>query len=215
MTDKFITDKETGIRIPTSLADHMVDIDSIQPNPWNPNRMEPFMRGKLVGSVKADGFVVPVMVRPHPTIPDILEVVDGEHRWAVAKELGLKRIPIVNLGPISDEKAKELTIKMNSLRGEFDSIRLSQVVQDITNSYGKDGVIDVLPYTPERIDSLLALCATNLDNMAILGTASEPAAPTASEKPTETFKAFTPDSMAFEHKCPRCGLEFNSPKEAA
>ena len=59
--------------------------DLLEPNPWNPNRMTGAIRRKLVLNLKRDGFVAPLLVRK---LGDRYQIVNGEHRWRIAQELG-------------------------------------------------------------------------------------------------------------------------------
>ena len=63
-----------------------VPIDSIHPNSWNPNVMKGSVYEFLKRSIKDLGFVQPVLVTRDGTI------IDGEHRWKAAKEVGQKEL---------------------------------------------------------------------------------------------------------------------------
>ena len=88
--------------------------------------MDSFMRDKLVKAIRRDGFILPILVRPMKDPKKLKqglkwEIIDGEHRWSVAEaELEMSRVPVLNLGEVSDAKAKEITIRANTLKGEFD-----------------------------------------------------------------------------------------------
>jgi hypothetical protein len=58
-------------------------------------------------------------------------IIDGEHRWTVARELGFTHGPVVFLDGITEARAKALTIAMNNRRGEFDDALLAELVQSI------------------------------------------------------------------------------------
>jgi len=213
------TDSLAGISVPAQLVKLLVPVEDVVPNTWNPNSMDAFMRDKLVKAVRKDGFVLPVLVRPAPQgSASKWEIVDGEHRWRVAsEELQMKAIPVLNLGPISDAEAKAITIKANTLRGEFDSVKLAEMVDDLITAYGKEHVIDQLPYTPERLQSMMDLIHTDLNNLE-LGEPDKSQAPGESAdkgagEPDE-FKTFSPSDAKLDHKCPRCGFEFNGSKGA-
>jgi hypothetical protein len=215
----YVVDAASGIRIPAHVAKNLVDVKSIVPNKWNPNSMESFMRSKLVKGIQTDGFVYPVLVRPYTGIEEDAdwEIVDGEHRWRVATdELGMSKIPIINLGPISDAQAKELMIKANALRGEFDSVKLANVVKELVDTYGKGNVVDSLPYQPERVDALLAMTATDLNTLLPLagGSPTPPPTTAAPTDPAGEFKTLDPAGFTADCKCPRCGFEFNNKKAA-
>lgn len=213
--EKFVVDAESGIKIAADLADHNVDLDELVANTWNPNRMDPFMRRKLETSIRKDGFIIPIIVRPHPKEDGKYEIVDGEHRWQVAKdELKMGQVPILDLGSISDEQAKEITIKANTLRGEFDSIELGKIVKDLVESQGMDDVAESLPYTPERLQGMIDLLVTDIGDMEISDEEDEVESDEKEErsKSSSDFDSYDPSEAKFDHQCPRCGFEFNNTK---
>lgn len=118
--------------------------DALRPNTWNPNRMDDFMYAKELESIKRFGFAVPIIVRSTATG---LEIVDGEHRWRAAKELGLDRIPIWDLGRISDMDAKQLTIVLNETRGQPDKERLARLVQNLAITEPTAALQSLLPFS--------------------------------------------------------------------
>lgn len=220
MTDTVI---EAGITIPDDLADKLVDIDTLTPNTWNPNRMDSFMRDKLRKALEKDGFIVPVLVRPLPPVRKsataaLWEIVDGEHRYKEALDIGMKRIPIINLGPITDEHAKLITVKANTLRGEFDAVKLAEMVAELSNELGVTAVVENLPYTPERVQAMIDLINVDTSQLT-LHTAGDDKptnapASTADEEGDEapepdSFKTLDPSGLTFEHVCPRCKFGFN------
>ena len=106
----YVTDPQSGIKIPEKLAAMSAPVESFQANPWNPNKMDAFMREKLISSIQRDGFFQPLLVRPlvvdHIPVPGKWEIIDGEHRWKVGKDdLGMGALPYINLGQIGDAAA--------------------------------------------------------------------------------------------------------------
>lgn len=136
----------------------MITPREAQRNPWNPNRMdlETFEKEKL--SITNNGFIDPIKVRE---LEDgSLEIVDGEHRWRAAQELGLKEIPAINLGPISDEQAKKLTIIANELRGAPEPVLLSALLKDLNKSITVDQLSLELPMSQAEIESMVRAAET-------------------------------------------------------
>lgn len=212
--DKFFAEDASGILIPDDLVEHMVDVDDLIPNDWNPNHMDAFMREKLVNAIKKDGFILPIIVRPCPGDSVPWEIVDGEHRWLTAKdELKMKQVPILNLGSISDATAKEITIKANTLHGEFDSIELGRIVENLIEEQGMDEVATSLPYTPERLQGMVDLLQTEITDLDPPEEEEGEEAGTERSSSSSDFEAFDPSETTFEHECPRCGFEFNAKKE--
>ncbi|KAA0573390.1 ParB/RepB/Spo0J family partition protein [Azospirillum sp. Sh1] len=215
---------EAGITIPDDLADKLVDISSLTPNTWNPNRMDSFMRDKLRKALEKDGFIVPVLVRPLPparkgTTEALWEIVDGEHRYKEALDIGMKRIPIINLGPITDEHAKLITVKANTLRGEFDAVKLAEMVADLSNELGVTAVVESLPYTPERVQAMIDLINVDTSQLTLSTGDDKPSnAPASAEddeddeseaQEPDRFKTLDPSGLTFAHVCPRCKFGFN------
>lgn len=206
----------SGVRIPGGAVGLLVDANEILPNSWNPNKMDPFMREKLMKSIQKDGFTTPILVRPYKGHLDAKwEIVDGEHRWRVAHEdLGAQKLPIIDIGDISDEQAKKITIKANSLRGEFDAVGLAEMVKSLADNEGIAAVIDELPFTSDRLTAMIDLLSVDVG--ASLGMKADEGgdAPKGDGSGTDDgFKAFDPTKQEFEHQCPRCGFQFNAKKE--
>ncbi len=139
---------------PESLNYLDVVIDTLKPNRWNPNTESDFIYGKVKKSIEEFKFVDPITARELPQ--GIYEIIDGEHRWRAAKDLGYKNIPIVNLGKIDDATAQQLTI-MLGMRGEDDTSKLVELLKELNDTIGHDRMIDILPYNEFDITSLLEL----------------------------------------------------------
>ena len=67
-------------------------LDEIHPNPRQPRRrFAPDATDGLAGSIKAQGLLQPVVVRPRPE--GGYELIAGERRWRAAREAGLTTVP--------------------------------------------------------------------------------------------------------------------------
>jgi ParB family chromosome partitioning protein len=77
---------------PPHLAE--LPVDSIHPNPRQPRRrFEPEATAGLAGSIRAQGVLQPVVVRPRPS--GGYELIAGERRWRAAREAGVETVPAV------------------------------------------------------------------------------------------------------------------------
>jgi len=110
----------------------VVPIDNLRPNDWNPNAQSSFIFKKEKKSIQQFGFVDPVTVRK--VGKKSWEIIDGEHRWKAASELGFDNIPIIDLGEMSDNDAKALTLLLNELRGEADPLALAGIVVELIDA---------------------------------------------------------------------------------
>jgi len=129
----------------------------LQPNPWNPNSMDPEMLQSARNSIKEFGFVDPVTIR-HLGLATY-QIIDGEHRWRIALELKLPTIPAMNLGPLSDSVAQQLTIVLNATRGQANPEKLGKLLRDLMATETKEHLLSTLPYTREALDRLTGLPA--------------------------------------------------------
>jgi len=122
------------------------------PNPWNPNKMDDETFRKEVESIREFGFVDPVTVRK---IGDRYEIIDGEHRWKAAIELGLIWLPAIVL-VVTDDVAEQLTIVLNDLRGKPNEEKLAALVRDLSTRRSMLDLERVLPYKRERLAEMIA-----------------------------------------------------------
>ncbi|PYS95663.1 MAG: chromosome partitioning protein ParB [Acidobacteria bacterium] len=109
----------------------MVDVDRIQPNRYQPRADFTGMEG-LVGSIRENGIVQPVIVRQEA---DGYRLVAGERRWRAAQLAGLHRIPVI-VRKIADDRLLEVALIENIQRKELNPIeeaRAYQVLLDEMN----------------------------------------------------------------------------------
>lgn len=109
-------------------------LSKVKPNGWNPNRMTPFMKESLRAGLKSDGWVASQALLIWGTNAEGKRqdvIIDGEHRWTVASELGFDKGPMVFLDGLTESQAKALTIKMNQKRGEFEEDGLAALIKSI------------------------------------------------------------------------------------
>lgn len=125
-----------------------VPIDSIKPNEYNPNRESEFEFDLLLRSMKEDGFTQPVLVQKDNRI------VDGEHRWMAAKQLGYKEIPVVFVD-MSSEQMRISTLRHNRARGTEDVELTTAVLRDLERLGALDWAKDSLKLTDVEVQRLL------------------------------------------------------------
>lgn len=122
-----------------------VPIHHITPNQWNPNVQSDKMFSKGIASVKEFGLMGSILVRENL---GFYEILDGEHRWRYAKELGYTEMDVDSLGEISNDRAKILTVLLNNLRGK-DDIEKRAAIYESLNA----GQLQLLPFSDEEIEN--------------------------------------------------------------
>lgn len=143
-----------------------IPVGALAPNPWNPNKMDDEMLRKEVESIREFGFVDPITVRTLPSVdattfggkPQVIEVwqiIDGEHRWKAATQVGLDKIPCIVLD-VDDDTAEQLTIVLNDLRGKPNEEKLAALVRDLSTRRSMLDLERVLPYKREKLAEMIA-----------------------------------------------------------
>ena len=134
-----------GLRI------HDLPVGSLHPNPWNPNRVPEETYAKLRAYIEREGFVEPLVVRPHDK--DAFQILGGFHRWRIAKELGYTTVPCVVVD-VDDRRAKVLTVNLNELKGQSVPALLAELVHDLSKELSLEDLASQLPYTIPELEDL-------------------------------------------------------------
>ena len=133
-------------------------IESLEPNPWNVNRMSKPMMRKLTAYLKREGLVEPIVVRPHPEDEDRYQILGGYHRWSICRaELGYEALPCVVVEGLDEKRARVLSINLNSMKGESVPSLLSNVLHDLEQEMPLPDMEATLPYDSGEIEDFLSL----------------------------------------------------------
>lgn len=155
----------------------LLNIDLVEPNPWNPNVQNERQFQAEVESIMSNGFLAPILVRP---VGNKYQVIDGEHRLRALKQVFAqsmtgaknvpdlakdKKIPAIVIDA-DDAHAKRLTITMNETRGRADLAKLGELLNEIAPALGDDLIIG-LPYTATQLDELMDIAEFDWDSLTI------------------------------------------------
>ena len=120
----------TNIEFPV-LNVKMVDIDKVEANDYNPNKVAPPEMRLLKHSIEEDGYTQPI-VAYYDKDRDKYIVVDGFHRYRCAKEyFHLREIPIVTINKDLENRMAS-TIRHNRARGTHQIADMSHIVLTLT-----------------------------------------------------------------------------------
>lgn len=87
-----------------------IDLKDIVPSKTNPRTSFTAADiAELATSIRKYDIFQPLLLRPHPTRANVLELVDGERRYRAAKEAGLRDVPAI-IGSFTDEQVLEMQI---------------------------------------------------------------------------------------------------------
>ena len=128
----------------------MWPIDRLRPNDWNPNLMDAETMRLTRLSMEEEGFSDPIDADPTGLI------LDGEHRWLVARELGFTEIPVFVKERYGDD-AVITTIRKDRTSGQPDIVKMADIVGDLVDEFGSDEVYRRLGYDRSDQDAMLEL----------------------------------------------------------
>jgi ParB family chromosome partitioning protein len=126
-----LLDVETETPLRESAA--TVDIDRIQPGRYQPRtKMDAESLNELAASIKAQGLMQPVLVRPAGA--DRYELIAGERRWRAARIAGLAEVPVV-VRDVPDQAALAMSLIENIQREDLNPLEEAQGVQRLVSEF--------------------------------------------------------------------------------
>ncbi len=157
---------------------------------WSIDRLSPYARNarthseeqidQLAASIKKWGWTVPVLVDSEG------QIIAGHGRILAAKKLGLEDVPVVIAHGWTDEQKRMYVLADNklALNAGWDQDLLRCELSDLRAVTD----LDLTGFSPLEVGALLGL-----------------------NPPTQksTTKEVNPDEFEMEHKCPKCGFEFD------
>lgn len=109
---------------PSSIAIEKIKLPSSQPRRYfSPSAME-----TLIASVKKDGILQPLLVRP--IINDEYELVAGERRYRAAQTIGLSEVPVV-VREMSDLEATQYALTENLQREDLNPVEETEAILNL------------------------------------------------------------------------------------
>jgi ParB/RepB/Spo0J family partition protein len=130
-----------------------IEVGSLKPNPWNPNRMSEEMYHKLKAYITREGLVEPIVVRSHG---DAYQILGGYHRWKIATDLGYETVPCAVV-ELDDRRAKILSVNLNEMKGQSVSSLLSELVHDLSQELTLEDLETQLPYSEAELKDVLEI----------------------------------------------------------
>ncbi len=146
-----------------------IPVGTLRAAEYNPRRWDKTAKEQLKASLNHYGFVDPIIVNRAPGRENI--VIGGHFRLSVAKEIGIKEVPVVYLNIPDLEKEKELNIRLNKNTGEFDWNLLTKFDETFLANVGfsSEDLDDIFAIedTPEQFDLEKELKKLNIDKIEI------------------------------------------------
>jgi ParB family transcriptional regulator, chromosome partitioning protein len=115
-------------------APHSLKLTQLQPGKYQPRtRMDEGSLYELAESIKAQGVMQPILVRPVGV--DRFEIIAGERRARAAKLAGLLEIPVL-VRDVPDESAAAMALIENIQREDLNPLEEAQGLKRLTDEFG-------------------------------------------------------------------------------
>src|SRR6267142_4648922 len=154
---------------------HKVDINDVLPNDRQP-RLGPKEDEELQRQIEAnEGLFEPLLVEPHPDLPEKFRIIDGERRWAnstILVKQGKERyrqIPVeVTDHTLTDEERLRVWIYIHRQRREWDAKEKEMVAYRLVELVGRASAANILGVTVRELDKLVEIyeLSEKLTNLA-------------------------------------------------
>lgn len=138
----------------------MLSPEDLTPNRWNTNVVSPEGEQKLEASIERVGMFKPVLVRE--LNDGTLEILGGQHRSEAARRMGIETIPVINLGKVSDDRAKEISLLDNGRYGSDDALQLAELLESLG---GISELSSFMPFSDSEFDSIFSSVNIALDDL--------------------------------------------------
>ena len=119
---------------------------------------------ELANSIKEQGVIQPIVVRPDKSSEGKYEIIAGERRWLASQNAGLHEVPVVILN-VDDVKSLEFAIVENVQR---------QDLNPIEEARGYQRLVDDFNYNQEKLSKFIGKSRSYIANsLRLLGLPSE------------------------------------------
>ena len=137
-----------------------IDTNKVSIKDINRNKLQPrkhFNKDsleELTNSIKKQGVIQPIVVRPDKSTEGKYEIIAGERRWLASQNAGLHEVPIVILN-VDDVKSLEFAIIENVQRQDLNSIEEAR---------GYQRLIDDFNYNQEKLSQFIGKSRSYIAN---------------------------------------------------
>ncbi|RVT83462.1 ParB/RepB/Spo0J family partition protein [Rhodobacteraceae bacterium CCMM004] len=150
---------EDGVAGAPVPLDDRVAIELLRPNPDQPRRtFKPDELEELAASIRENGIIQPLIVRPDPQADGRYEIVAGERRWRAAQMAQLHDVPIL-VREFSDSEVLEVAIIENIQRADLNPIDEAAGYRQLMEKFDRtqDQMAQALGKSRSHIANLLRL----------------------------------------------------------
>ena len=147
-----------------------VDVSSVHAGKYQPRmRIEPSSLEELAQSIRAQGVISPIVVRP--TGGANYEIIAGERRFRAALLAGLKKVPVI-IRDVGDKQALAMALIENMQREDLNPLEeahgIRRLIEEI--GYTHEGAADAIGRSRSATSNLLRLLELTEEVKGMLST---------------------------------------------
>ena len=155
---------------PLTSQNNTAAIANLTRNPYQPRQN--FKKEKLeelANSIRKNGIIQPIAVRPSKSDSSKYEIVAGERRWLAAQRAGLHEIPITILD-LSDVESLEVAIVENIQRDDLNPIEEAKGYKRLNEEfkYDHESISKLMSKSRSHISNTLRLLTLPSDVISML-----------------------------------------------
>ena len=147
-----------------------VSIADLSRNPYQPRQnFKEEKLEELANSIRKNGIIQPIAVRPSKSNLGKYEIVAGERRWLAAQKAGLHEIPVTILN-LSDVESLEVAIVENIQRDDLNPIEEAKGYKRLNEefNYDHESISKLMSKSRSHISNTLRLLTLPKDVIAML-----------------------------------------------
>jgi len=115
-------------------APQTLALEQLRPGRYQPRtKMDPDSLSELADSIRAQGVIQPILVRPAGN--DSYEIIAGERRYRAAQIAGLTEVPVL-VKPVADEAALAIALIENIQREDLNALEQAHGVHRLVQEFG-------------------------------------------------------------------------------
>ena len=147
-----------------------LSISDLTRNPYQPRQnFSETKLEELANSIKKNGIIQPIAVRPKKSDNGKFEIVAGERRWLAAQRAGLHEIPVTVLD-LSDVESLEVAIVENIQRDDLNPIEEAKGYKRLNEefNYDHESISKLMSKSRSHVSNTLRLLTLPSDVISML-----------------------------------------------
>jgi len=163
-------DQNNTEKTPKNQAILRVPLDNIKRNEYQPRiNFDETKLNELASSIKQNGIIQPIAVRPIKGSSEPYQIVAGERRWLAAQKAGLHEIPVTILD-LDDNEVLEVAIVENIQREDLNIVEEAKGYKRLNEEFGydHDKIANMMSKSRSHVSNTLRLLNLPKDIISML-----------------------------------------------